>query len=529
MKTRTSTHRCQVSRGSSAAGLIARLVLVVTILGLAAGGCGLGYIEIIPEQYVTFRVENGTAETAQVTIMPTTARLVTDEGLGLGDGGESDVTIGLPRGGVTSGSLLCADSITVLATISGATGGPVELTGAGTGTPGFDSGSVSLTGERHLLANTHFDCDDTILVRLSGASSGEIVVVAASTVLPDPLAPPDDQPELPPEVADSSKVIFRLENATATAADVAVSAIESGTDGEETAPSPVRVPPGAFTTGEVDCGSTLRVTGTMTDTGSSAVLLTGDGTGTIGFDSSSIGLSGERLLVFGEHYACGETIVVRVSDDGSGIGLSTSEMPLGQVHVFSDGETIPEPDLPDPEDLDETPVIEQITLVVANQTESAVQINFATGNGTLASSGGTDVTSQFDVRVPPGAATTGMAVCAQEYMIAGAHLEATATTYSEGGGDIFSGGGGVNYHAIVLTGDGTGTEGFDSSSIAVTRGRLIQLGTHFSCGDVVTVTITATNNQIQYDDEGNPVTDQFGNPTVKYNVGSGFVSIERNN
>ena len=81
------------------------------------------------------------------------------------------------------------------------------------------------------------------------------------------------------------------------------------------------------------------------------------------------------------------------------------------------------------------------------------------------------------------------------------------------------------YRIAVLGGDGTGTEGFDSSSIAVVRGRLLQLGTHFECGDVITVTITATNNQIAYDEEGNPVTDEYGNPTIKYNVGLGFVTV----
>jgi hypothetical protein len=285
------------------------------------------------------------------------------------------------------------------------------------------------------------------------------------------------------------------------------------------------VPPGEFTTGEVDCGGTLQVSATMADASAAGVLLTGDGTGTIGFDSASVGLNGERLLVFDDDYECAETVVIRITDDGSGIGPSTSETPLGEVNVFASGEVIPEPDLPDIEDIVEDPEVEEVVLVIANQTESTVQVNFATGNGSLASSGGSDVTSQFDVRVPCGATTTGSSVCAQEYIIAAAHLEATATTYSEGGGDIFSGGGGINYHGIVLTGDGTGTDGFDSNSIAVTRGRLLQLGPHFSCGDTVTVTITATNNQLQLDEEGNVVTDEYGNPTIKYNVGNGFVTV----
>lgn len=42
---------------------------------------------------------------------------------------------------------------------------------------------------------------------------------------------------------------------------------------------------------------------------------------------------------------------------------------------------------------------------------------------------------------------------------------------------------------------------------------------------MITVTITATNNQLRLDDEGNPVTDEFGNPQINYNVGNGFVTV----
>lgn len=487
---------------------------------LPFSGCGLGYIDIVPEQFVAFRIENDTQDTAEVTIATSVAG--EEAAMQLGDGSANDMVIGVPGGSVTSGWTRCGELVTISATVGGMTISTVELTGAGTGTPGFDSGSVGLAGERFLIANTHFACEDTILVRLTAPDSGQIVVVPPGGVLPDPIASPDEAGTSESGTSDASKVTFRLENATATPADITV-AIEAGGDDLEGS-TPVRVPPAEFTTGEVDCGNTFQITATMADGADSTVLLTGDGTGTIGFDSASIGLSGERLLVFGDDYDCGETIVVRITDDGSGIGLSTSETPLGQVNVFSSGDVVPEPDLPDPDDVIDSPEVEQLTLVIMNQTESTVQVNFATGNGSLAGSGGADVTSQFDVRVPCQTTTTGSGVCAQEYIVAATHLEATSTTYSEGG-DIFSGGGGVNYHGVVLTGDGTGTEGFDSNSIAVTRGRLLQLGTHFDCGDMITVTITATNNQLKLDDEGNPVTDEFGNPQINYSVGNGFVTV----
>ena len=53
---------------------VLRLTLIVGGVGLvlalatAGTGCWLGYIEIIPEEYVAFRIENGTPGTAEVTI-----------------------------------------------------------------------------------------------------------------------------------------------------------------------------------------------------------------------------------------------------------------------------------------------------------------------------------------------------------------------------------------------------------------------------------------------------------------------------
>ncbi len=106
-----------------------------------------------------------------------------------------------------------------------------------------------------------------------------------------------------------------------------------------------------------------------------------------------------------------------------------------------------------------------------------------------------------------------------------AHLEATATTFSQGGGTIFTGGGSVNFHGVVLTGNGTGTDGFDENSISVVRGRLFQLGTHFECGDTITLTVTATNNQFKFDEEGELITDESGNPDILYGVGSGNAAV----
>jgi len=499
-------------------------------LGVVAGqGCGLGYIEINPEQVLKFTIQNATLDTAEVTIgVQSQAPADGSEGTaGAAVSSTTNTTIRVPAGSSADGGIRCGERVTLSVNLSGGTvTRGVELTGAGTGTPGFDSDTLGAGGERILLAGTHFRCDDTILVQLAGADRGEVAVLLPGTSPPSPPSQPDggapDDGSTGPD-----GVTVRLENATATAADVVMTLQNPDGTGEPRIQPTVRVPAGEFTSGQIECGATLTVAAAMADPDFSAVLLTGAGTGTEGFDSASVGLSGERLLLFGEHYACGETVVVRMTDDGSGIGPSTRDTPLGQVAVFADASAVPDPDLPDlaaPDDGGGQ--TEQVTLVVVNAVESTVQINFATGSGSLAASGGTDVSTELDVRVPPGAASVGTGVCAQEYVLAAAHLESTGstiTTATDAG--PFAGGGNVNFHGVVLTGDGTGTDGFDGNSIAILRGRLLQLGTHFQCGDTITVAVTATNNQIQLDDTGSPVLDEFGNPTINYNVGEGVVTV----
>ena len=249
----------------------------------------------------------------------------------------------------------------------------------------------------------------------------------------------------------------------------------------------------------------------------------------------SVGASGERFLLRGSHFACGDTVVVQVLSANS-----------GQVVVVKPGDDVPDldpvsanPDLlgstvsddsANPADSPDAVAIDQsgkVALIVVNAVESTVQVNFATGSGTLASSGGADVSSEIDVRVPPGATSVGSGVCADEYIIAAAHLEATGSTFTTGGTEIFESGGNINFHGVSLTGDGTGTDGFDRNSLAVSRGRLFQRGVHFECGDVITVAITATNNQTRFEEEGMIIVDSFGNPTIQYNVGFGQVTVTR--
>lgn len=527
--------------------VLAGLLMVAAILR----GCGLGMVEIDPNSQLSFRIENGAAGSMRVSIDVQRPDDDAIDGASAASAGKgrgattADQSITLqsdqaevlvPAGGVTTGVLTCGDLISLIAT-DGANGTTVaQLTGAGTGTPGFDSGSTSSSGERFLIRGDDYACGDSIVLQLPGAQSGRLFVVPPGGTMPTTIigdgADSGDDPGADEPTGAGGTVTFRLENATPTAADFTIDTTDTGDGAEESQVIDVRVPPGAFTSGDVDCGDSFVVSSAMVDGGDSSVLYEGDGTGTPGFDGESIGFNGERLLLFGDHFKCGDSVVVRVTDDGSGIGPSSSDEPRGQVTVFNSGAALPDPDLPDTDQLEggDEPVEdgddESITFVIVNQTGSTIQGNFAAGNGSLAKSGGTDVSDEFDVRVPPFSTSRGIKRCAQEYVLAMAHLEATGTTFSQGGGgSIFSGGGNVNFHGVVLTGDGTGTDGFDNNSIAVERGRLFQLGTHFECGDTITVTVTATNNQLKFDEEGEVITDEAGNPEILYGVGSGSAQV----
>jgi hypothetical protein len=533
----------------------------------ALHGCGLGYIEIVPESTVFFRIENAAPDVAEVSInitawdstpsaalkmAPTswTGDLDTEQsaatenaGKALLEGQSIDLTapqlrsptsnavVRVASGNTSSGTLLCGEQITISAVVGSGSSTAVELTGAGAGTPGFDSGSLGTSGDRFLIQQVDFACGDAVLIKILAVDRAELEVIAAGSPLPAPVTggiETRDDEDTP--TTDLAKVTFRLENATATPADITVSAQSASTSTDQKEGSnqtSVRVPASQFSLGEITCGGTFVVNGTIEDGTDSKILFTGAGTGTPGFDDASIGFDGERILLFEDHYQCGESIVVRITDDGTGIGASTSNAPLGWVNVFAAGAPLPEPDLPDPEQPDDEEEEESaaVTLRVVNQTESTIQVNFATGNGSLAISGGSEVSSEFDVRVAPLGASEGVKSCAQEYIIAAAHLEPQDSTYSAGGATIFDSGGGIIYHAVVLTGDGTGTAGFDEESLAIVRGRLLQLGTHFNCGDMITVTVERTNNQFKVDEEGAIVTDEFGNPEIQYNVGEGTLTV----
>ncbi|MFQ5414235.1 MAG: hypothetical protein ACE5E6_07225 [Phycisphaerae bacterium] len=341
------------------------------------------------------------------------------------------------------------------------------------------------------------------------------------------------------DVDPNATISFRIENDSGSTAEVTIDVVASGS-GADAATDPsgggsgatttssatvVRVNAGRVSDGSVTCRDTITISATVGDADGTVVQFSGAGAGTVGFDGSSVGLSGERVLVSGTHFVCSDTIVIRVTDDGTGVGLSTGDTPLGSIDVFSDVLPPPTADGSDPAAPPTTSGPAPVVIRIVNNVEDTAQINIASGDGTLSTGDGASATDEIDVRVPPFTQTEGTVACAQEFIIAAAHLEPLDTTFGMGGGGLFDGGSGVVFHGVVLSGDGTGTAGFGSETIAVERGRLFELDTHFSCGDTITITIDATNNRQQLDAEGNPETDAFGDPVIEYGVGVGTAVV----
>ncbi|MHC4092722.1 MAG: hypothetical protein ACYSVY_21015, partial [Planctomycetota bacterium] len=224
------------------------------------------------------------------------------------------------------------------------------------------------------------------------------------------------------------------------------------------------------------------VSATVGDEAPNTVQLEGSGTGTPGFDEGSVGLSGERTLLSDTHYVCGETVVIRIYDDGTGVGGSTSSVGLGQVTVYAKGEVPPVGDLPvfDADstdgdgsaddgsgDGDSTTETGEIDLTIDNQTASGISLELQVGTGDTAAD------EQSQVTVIPFGIANGVLACAQQVTVRALIIEA------ETGED----GASPTLYQVMLTGEGTGTVGFDEATIGPGNSRLLLQGEHFGCGD----------------------------------------------
>jgi hypothetical protein len=302
---------------------------------------------------------------------------------------------------------------------------------------------------------------------------------------------------------------FRIENATPATADVTItistaettaggeSAGDVQTDGapgqpgvEQNLPAEatVRLAAGGYSEGQLVCGQQVLVSATVGDEAPNTVQLEGSGTGTPGFDEGSVGLSGERTLLSDTHYVCGETVVIRIYDDGTGVGGSTSSVGLGQVTVYAKGEVPPVGDLPvfDADstdgdgsaddgsgDGDSTTETGEIDLTIDNQTASGISLELQVGTGDTAAD------EQSQVTVIPFGIANGVLACAQQVTVRALIIEA------ETGED----GASPTLYQVMLTGEGTGTVGFDEATIGPGNSRLLLQGEHFGCGDTILVTI----------------------------------------
>jgi len=261
----------------------------------------------------------------------------------------SEMTVRVSPQDYSDGSLLCGDEMTITATISGGQATGIVLEGAGTGTAGFDEGSIGLDGERLLLNKVHFECGDTLVVRVADTGTGEIEVYESGTAPPDPSLGAGASLEPDAEILE-----FRINNQTASFVELLLSdeQLTSASSDEETTTEDegsaengitVRVPPGFLSTGVVSCGPQVILVGTVVvpavDTESAdtfnQVVLTGTGTGTIDFDENSVGPEAyQRLLLEGIHYECGDVIQVDFTSDGNPAG-EEPDTGLGTVSIGS--------------------------------------------------------------------------------------------------------------------------------------------------------------------------------------------------
>ncbi len=131
-----------------------------------------------PESVSTrLRVVNRTGSLVEATFV-LGGTLVSDGSSGTGG---STITVRVPAGDESSGTAACASRLSVAAFVitqtvgaDGVTEGSIEtvLTGAGTGTPGFDEGSVGTDYTRQLELGTHFECNVTVTVTIEDDGIG---------------------------------------------------------------------------------------------------------------------------------------------------------------------------------------------------------------------------------------------------------------------------------------------------------------------------------------------------------------------
>ncbi len=306
-------------------------VLVLVAGSLICSSCDIG---LMPTSIgaLNIRVENATSSFATITITP--GLEAASDKTSLHSASDLSTVIRVSPSSMSQGALLCSSStpttsgFTVTASVgSGESAQTVLLEGTGTGTPGFDDGSIGLSGERFMLRDTHYSCGETVVIRIadqdsqggagaSGTPRGIIERYASAATIPTRSLTPDGAAsgDLDGDgQAETTELAIRITNLTdyfmrtnlATVSD----AEGQGVD--------INVPPGFTATGTATCDSRFSLTTTTLDGLNSAhVVLVGDGTGVPGFDEGSIGAIGDRTFIRGEHFNCGDIVTVVITNAG---------------------------------------------------------------------------------------------------------------------------------------------------------------------------------------------------------------------
>lgn len=235
----------------------------------------------------------------------------------------------------------------------------------------------------------------------------------------------------------------------------------------------VRVPGFSISEGFLACGEAIRITGQI-ETSEALVLFEGDGTGTFGFDEGSVGESGERFLARGVHFDCGENVVIRIDDDGVGVAADSNQTANGLLAVVSPGALSPFDPVVDPGegtdgDDGEPAATTDITIQIANDggviATSIVKVNSGVEE------------QEFTVTVPPNSQTEGAFECGTQYTLSATYPNPETPEDQE------------TTALVILTGDGTGSPGFDEVSVSREGERILVVGTHVNCGDTILVTL----------------------------------------
>jgi hypothetical protein len=155
----------------------------------------------------------------------------------------------------------------------------------------------------------------------------------------DPGTSSGDDPDDPDADSDPSTIAIQVANQGAV---IGTLRLEVTTSTGGTQDFEVTVPPAAITEGAFACGTQFKFVATYPDPENPedqeterVVVLTGAGTGSLGFDEASVARNGERFLIVGSDVSCGDTVRVTLRDDVEPIGFQDLGVFSGSVEVFA--------------------------------------------------------------------------------------------------------------------------------------------------------------------------------------------------